>query len=328
MRVLIVGAGAIGSVVGGFLARAGADVTLLGRKPHLDVIREKGLRITGIWGEFLVDGLATATTVDALVPQTFDVIVVAVKSYDTAAVAPLLVPFAGPDTLVLAYQNGLGNAEALAAVLGWPRVVGVRAIYGARIPVPGEVNVTVIAQPTALGTYHPDTSRARVAGLADTMQGAGLPTVFDAAIASTLWAKVAYNCALNPMSALLDVPYGALAESEYTRSIMEEVVAELYAVGQAQGIALQPATPAAYMTLFYETMLPPTAAHFASMREDLIQRRRTEIDALNGAIVAFGAAAGLATPANLYLTRLVHAREIALGIVPATDGGRRTPGHS
>jgi 2-dehydropantoate 2-reductase len=316
MRVLIVGTGAIGSVVGGYLALSGAEVTLLGRAAHMAAVQRDGLRITGIWGDRPVRGLHTATSADEIIAGNFDVIVVAVKAYDTAAAARLLAPLAGPDTLVLAYQNGLGNAEALAEVLGWPRVVGVRAIYGARIPTPGEVTVTVIAQPTALGTYSPETDYRRVRELAERMDAAGLPTVYDDAIATTLWAKVAYNCALNPMSALLDVPYGALAETAYTRDIMRDVVEELYAVGAARGVSLRPATPAAYMDHFYTAMLPPTAAHYASMREDLLQRKRTEIDALNGAIVAFGAAAGIPTPANLYLTRLVHAREAALGIVP------------
>lgn len=309
MRVLILGAGAMGSVVGGFLARAGASVTLLGRAKHMAAIQERGLRVRGIWGEFTVHDLATYTDSATLPPDPYDVIVVTVKAYDTAAAAQIAARFTGPHTLVLAYQNGLGNAEALAAVLGWPCVVGVRAIFGARITQPGEVAVTVSAQPTALGAYDPATDVARVRALAETMQAAGLPTVFDRAIATTIWAKVAYNCALNPMSALLNVPYGVLAETEYARGIMRDVVEELYAVGEARGVSLLPRTAEAYMAYFYTAMLPPTAAHYASMREDLLLRRRTEIDALNGAIVSFGAMVDVETPTNLYLTRLIHARE-------------------
>lgn len=310
MRVVVVGAGAIGSVVGGFLARAGHEVTLLGREAHMAAVARYGLQVTGIWGEFRVRGMCTACAPEEISGPAPDVVVVAVKSYDTAAVAPTVAALVGPETLVCAYQNGLGNAEILADVVGWDRLVGVRAIYGAWIPEPGTVDVTVIARPTALGVYTPAPpgDDAAAQALADAMDDADLPTVYDDAIATTIWGKVAYNCMLNPLSALLDVPYGALAQSEETRAIMRDVAVELYAVAAARGVALDPATPEEYLGHFYKALLPPTAAHYASMREDLRQGRRTEIDALNGAVARMGAEAGIATPANTLLTRLVKAR--------------------
>lgn len=313
MRCTVLGAGAIGSVVGGFLARAGHEVTLLGRPAHMEAIARDGLRVSGIWGTFRVRGLRAVASPDLLDTEPPDVVIVSVKSYDTAAVAPVAARIAGPETLVCAYQNGLGNAEILAEAVGWERVVGVRAIYGVWMPDPGNVDVTVIARPTALGTHHADAPADRVRALAEAMDDADLPTEYDEAITTTLWGKVAYNCMLNPLSALLDVPYGALAGRAETRQTMEEVARELYAVGQARGVALAPATPEAYIEHFYRALLPPTAAHYASMREDLRQGRRTEIDALNGAIARMGAEAGVPTPVNALLTRLIKARSAAGG---------------
>lgn len=307
--ILILGAGAIGSVVGGFLARQGHRVALVGRAAHMEAIARKGLSIRGIWGAHEVYGLRIATDTAPFRGEHFDAIVVSVKSYATQEAAALLPPLLAPDTLVLAYQNGLGNAEQLAAVAGWERTVGVRAIYGARIPAPAEVEVTVIAQPTALGLFRPGPHAARVQALALAMDAAGLPTVFTKDITPVLWAKVAYNCALNPLSALLDVPYGRLAELPETRAIMAQVIEELYAEGAHLGVQLQPASPAAYLELFYEQLVPPTAVHYASMREDLRQGRRTEIEALNGAIARFGSDYKQLCPANTLLTRLIHARE-------------------
>ena len=308
MNILIFGAGAIGSVVGGFLAQAGHRVTLLGREAHMAHVREHGLRITGIWGEHHVTTLQTATGLDE-VDEDFDFILVTVKSYDTAAAAKNIARIAGPETLVGSYQNGLGNAEAIAAEVGWARTFGARAIYGVWLPETGHAEVTVIAEPTALGVYREETPADQVRELAEAMDAAGLPTVYTNRIETLQWAKVAYNCALNPLSALLDVPYGAMAETEDTRSIMLEVVQELYAVGNARGVALDPPTAEAYMTRFYEVLLPPTAQHYASMREDFRRHRRTEIDALNGAICRYGSELGLACPANSMLARLVRARE-------------------
>ncbi len=309
MRILIFGAGSLGSVVGGLMAKAGHEVTLVGRAAHLNAIEAKGLRISGIWGEHSVSNMRTLCSVDSLGRGEFDLIVVTVKSYDTAAAAKDITRLVGEDTLVCSYQNGLGNAETLAEFIPPTQVFGARAIYGVWLPEEGHAEVTVIAAPTALGTYHPDTPEERVRQIADAMNTAGVPTIYTETIATVLWSKVAYNCALNPMSALLDVPYGALAEDPNTRTIIEEVIHELYAVGNAEGIALEPTTPKDYLDLFFNQLIPPTAEHYASMREDFLRRRPTEIDALNGAICALGEAHNIATPINTTLTRLVKARE-------------------
>jgi 2-dehydropantoate 2-reductase len=242
MDILIMGAGAIGSVVGGFLAKAGHNVTLVGRAPHMTAIRDRGLRISGIWGEHRVESLQTRTDVAGLEPGGFEFILICVKSYHTRDAVAAVAPLADSNTLVCSYQNGLGNAETIAKAVGWPRTIGARAIFGTWLPEPGHAEVTVIANPTAVGVYDPATPAARVQDLAEAMDRAGLPTVYTDEIATVLWGKVAYNCALNPLSALLDVPYGALLETEHTRSIMREVVAELYAVGSVLGVRLRPDT--------------------------------------------------------------------------------------
>jgi len=309
MRILIMGAGAIGSIVGGFMARAGHSVTLVGREPHMEAIATNGLRVTGIWGEHTIQGMETRTSLAGLDANPWDCIVVAVKSYDTPAAAKAIAPLAGPDTLVCAYQNGLGNAEALAEAIGWERVVGVRAIYGVWLPAPGHAEVTVIAQPTALGVYNEAAPAGRVRELAQTMDDAGLPTEYTDRIATLLWQKVTYNCALNPLSALLDVPYGALLDTEPSRNMMQNIVNEVYMVGNELSVVLDPTTSEEYYDLLSDVLIPPTAAHYASMREDFRKGRRTEIDALNGAICRYAESLGLACPVNTTLTRLVRARE-------------------
>ncbi len=374
MRLLIFGAGALGSVVGGLLARAGHAVTLVGRAAHLDAIEARGLRISGIWGEHLVRGIALRTDLksfpqahprpsghahpqpspqphpqtspqpnpqsspqpnpqsspqpnpqsspqpnpqsspqavggDLIPPGSFDLILICVKSYDTAEAIQTVAPLMDAETLVCSYQNGLGNIETIAARVGWEQSFGARAIYGARVTEPGHVEVTVIAQPTALGVYRHGPARERVVAIAEAMNAAGLPTVYTDSIETVLWSKVAYNCALNPMSALLDVPYGAVGENAETRAIIEDVIHELYAVGAARHVKLEPVTAEAYLAFFFNELLPPTAQHYASMREDFLRRRRTEIQALNGAIWRFGEELGVDTPVNRTLTRMVRARE-------------------
>ncbi len=315
MRVLVMGAGALGSAIGGFLANAGHAVALVGRPAHMGAIARQGLRITGIWGDHRVRTLTAATGVEAFQPGGFDLILITVKSYDTRAAVEEVAPLVDADTLVCSYQNGLGNAEIIAETVGWHRTVGARAIYGVWLPEPGTAEVTVIANPTALGVYSQDAPAERVRAIAQAMDDAGVPTVYTDTIATVLWGKVAYNCALNPLSALLDVPYGALLDTEHTRAIMRDVIHELYAAGRALDVRLEPDSPEAYVTLLFEGLIPPTAKHYASMREDFRLNRRTEIDALNGAICRYAEARGVSCPVNTLLTRLVHAREHQMGVV-------------
>ncbi len=291
------------------MARAGHSVTLVGRKAHMDAIRGNGLRISGIWGDHKVSSLNCAESAVRFVRGDFDLVVVTVKSYDTQEAAEAVAPLVDENTLVCSYQNGLGNAEALARVIPPRNVFGARAIYGVWLPEHGHAEVTVIAQPTALGTYDSETPADRIREIAAAMDTAEIPTVYTDRIATVLWAKVAYNCALNPMSALLDLPYGEVGRRPETRALIEEVIHELYAVGLAMKVPLEPTIPDAYLTLFFDTLLPPTADHYASMREDFRRNRRTEIEALNGAIVRYGDEFQVPTPVNTTLSRLVKARE-------------------
>jgi 2-dehydropantoate 2-reductase len=309
MKVLVMGAGALGSILGGFLAKAGHKVTLIGREAHMAAVRKGGLKVSGIWGAHEIRGMETCVAPAEAPDVEYDVVFIVVKSYDTAAAVAAIVPLLSDHTLVCSYQNGLGNAETIAAAVGWERVVEAMVIFGVQIPNPGHVDVTVIARPTALGLYDGKGPTDRVRSLAAALDEAGLPTVYSDQIGGELWRKVAYNSALNALCALLDVPYGRLPEMEETRAIMVDVVVELYAVAAARGVVMDPATPEDYMTLFYDVLVPPTAAHFGSMHEDFRLRRRTEIEALNRAIERFGKEVGIACPTNRMIARMVRARE-------------------
>jgi 2-dehydropantoate 2-reductase len=314
VRILIMGAGALGSAIGGFMAKAKHHVAMIGRESHMAAIREQGLRITGIWDDHHVRGIDARTSPEGLTRGAFDLVLITTKSYATRDAVAAIAHLVDENALVCSYQNGLGNAEIIAETVGWHRTIGARAIYGVWLPEPGCAEVTVIANPTAVGVYDPATSTERAREIAQAMDAAGVPTVYTDNIATVLWAKVAYNCALNPLSALLDVPYGALLETEHTRAILREVVFELYAVGEAMGVALEPASPEDYVALLFEELIPPTAAHYASMREDFRRGRGTEIDALNGAICRYGLEHHVPCPTNTLLTRLVRAREHQLGV--------------
>lgn len=309
-RVLVAGAGALGSVFGGLLRRAGLDVTLLGRAAHMRAIERGGLHIDGIWGEHHVDGLLALDDA-SLITGEFDVVLLAVKSFDTAAMARLVVPNLAAGGVVISLQNGLGNVEAVEAIAGPERTLGARVIFGASVPAPGRAHVSVFADPTAVGSLDSSASPAREAAAcrwAECFAAAGLPAVYTDDLPTRLWGKVLYNAALNPLGALLGVHYGALPERPESRAIMDAVLDEAFAVAVADGARFPWPTAADYREEFYGRLVPATFDHRPSMLQDLEAGRRTEIDAINGEVVRRGARYGIATPVNATLARLVALR--------------------
>ena len=308
-RILVAGAGALGSVVGGLLGAAGWPVTLLGRGAHMEAIRARGLAIDGLFGIHRVRGLVCATDASEL-RGPYAAIFLTVKAYDTAAVAAAVGPELAPDGVLLSFQNGLGNVEAAERAVGEGRVLGARVIFGAELLEPGRVRVTVYADPVLIGSPEPsDAGRAAAAARwATALAAAGVPAEPTDAIAAELWAKVLYNAALNPLGALLGVPYGELPAHPDTRTIMDTVIEETFAVARAEGVALRWPDAAAYREVFYGRLVPATAAHRSSMLQDIERGRPTEIDAINGAVAARGAKRGLPAPVNATLARLIRAR--------------------
>ena len=318
MRILVFGAGAIGSVLGGLLARSGHEITLLGRPWHLDVVHRDGLRISGLWGEYHVRNLTTATRLEDLDRRgSWDWIFVTVKAHQTESAASSLVGLVGQGTLLCAFQNGLGNYEALTQFIPAQCVALGRVIFGVEIN-PGQVRVTVCADEVLIGALHPQFPRNQATALAATLQASGIPCRATATILSALWAKVLYNCALNGLSTLLEVPYGKLLQHLKARGMIRAIVEEAYRVAAAQRIALEPATAAAYLEQLFTRLIPDTAAHRPSMLHDVASGKPTEIEALNGAIVRLAQDSGLEAPVNAIITRLVHTKERFAGVKSAS----------
>jgi len=305
MSIAIMGAGAIGSVIGGMLARQGHRVTLVGRKSHMDAISQSGLHISGIWGRHTVLNLDAMTSP----PNKYmDLVFLTVKSFDTATSARDALSMVGPDTIVVSMQNGLGNVETLAGIAGRDRTIGGMAIFGAIIPEPGRVEVTAIASETLVGEMdQPPTPR--VEAIARMLDDAGIPTKTSANTMRDIWHKALYSIALNPLSALLEVPYGDIADNPDTRWLIKKMISEAFQVAGACGVDLGLESPEEYLKILWDQKLPPTREHRSSMLQDILRGKRTEIDFINGAVVRLGEEYGIETPNNTALVRIVKAKE-------------------
>ncbi len=314
--ILIAGAGAIGSILGGMLHLAGHDVTMLGRRAHMDAIARNGLRITGLLGEHTVHGLKVADD-PSQVDRRFGVILCAAKSYDTDSIADALANRLADDGVIVSMQNGLGNIESLSERFGAHRVLGARVIFGAEIPTPGTSHVTVFAQPLAIGpapSLHREHTGALLEcarSLATLIDAAGVPTVAADDIMPVIWTKLLYNVALNPLGALLRLHYGALAADLDLRPILDSAIDEAFTVARALAVALPFTDADAYRDHFYKQLIPTTFDHRPTMMHDLHIRGRTEIGTLNGKIVELAEQLGLEAPTNRMLTRMIRAAERA-----------------
>jgi 2-dehydropantoate 2-reductase len=314
MNILIMGAGAVGSAFGGFLRKSGHDVTLVGRTDHMDAITQNGLRISGIWGDHRVDGFqCVAHVTEAKGP--FDAVLLCVKSFDTAAASRAIKPYLSENTLLVSLQNGVGNVEHIFEATEHPWTLGGRVIFGIVRPAPGEVDITVYTQPVMIGFPAAQLANAspyilqRAQSFADAIAAAGIPCDYTSNIEQHLWAKLLYNCALNPLSALHCVHYGALPERPEWRLLMDGIIDEIFAVASGRGVELLWSHPDAFRLLFYDKLVPDTYHHLSSMLQDIEKGNRTEIDALCGMVVQYALEQGIAVPENE--TMLKRIQELA-----------------
>jgi 2-dehydropantoate 2-reductase len=316
MRVLVYGAGAVGLGLGSFLLAGGARVALLARPATAAALRGAGLERAGRFGSHRAapGSFEVYEALAELQPEGggFEFVLVATKSFDSEAAATDLAAHAhalGAGALVVVCQNGWGGAEPFARALGAPRVYGARVITGFVRPAPSRVEVTAHAEPVAVGSLF-GAPAAAAEPLCAALRRGGLPAEVTECLAELLWAKLLYNGCLNPLGALCGVPYGALAESEEARALMGQVAEEIFRVMGAAGYRTRYPDAAAFLAALYRELLPPTARHESSTLQDLRAGRRTEIDALNGAVVRLAEAHGVDVPVNRALVEMIRKLEV------------------
>jgi len=316
-RFIIYGAGAIGCVFGGMLARAGHHVSLVGRGPQMETVRARGLIIDGLLGDYVIDSLETFTDLSGIKREpSVTAVFVSVKSSDTADAVQNLARsgLVGDNTLVISLQNGLGNLELIRAAFGPERSFGGRVIFGAQLTGPGHVHVSVWADKVLIGgpgtaTPRPGSGQAeKRAGreLATLLTGCGIETEAVDNIEAALWGKVLYNVGLNPLSALLDVPYGELGREENARRLLIQLIEEAFAVAIKE-VKLPWNSVDEYLVHFFGKLLPSTESHLSSMLQDLDRGRETEIDAITGQVIRRADLLGLPVPVNRVVYELVKA---------------------
>lgn len=309
MNVLIYGGGAVGLGIASCLLKAGIEVDILAKQETTKLLRQEGLIRTGIFGNASAKAgtFGALSSLDEVANKRFEYILVCTKFFDLKTVAKdihVRKDLLKDQNSIVLFQNGWGNTEIFSALFAEEIVYNARVITGFIRPKRNHVDITVHADAIHIGHLH-STDTEAIEPVCEAITTGGIPCKPVSDIGKDMWAKMLYNCALNPLSAIFGVSYGKLGEREETKQIMDMVVREIFLVMAAAKYSTHWGSPKEYLNTFYKKLIPLTAKHESSMLQDLRTGNRTEIDAINGAIVKLGQQHDRKVPANSILYNMV-----------------------
>ncbi len=296
MRIAIMGAGGLGAYFGTRLAQGGNDVALIARGAHLAAMRERGIRVTSELGDAHLPSIR-ATDEPASI-GIVDLVVFAVKLWDSETAAEASRPLVGPQTAVVSFQNGVEKDETIGRVLGRERVLGGVSYIAARLSEPGVVEHTGRVARVIVGELD-GTTTGRAAEIAKAFAAGGVDAEVSADVLRVTWEKFIFLVGVAGITTLLRAPIGTIRANSEARSLLEETMVEAVNVARALGVDVDQ-TFAASQLLFCDT-LPERMR--ASMAVDLERGRRLELPWLNGAVVRLGRRAQVPTPVNGVIAR-------------------------
>jgi 2-dehydropantoate 2-reductase len=291
MRIAVMAAGALGGYFGARMAAAGHDVAFIARGSNLDAIKRNGLRIESVHGDLHLP--SPNVTDDPAKVGPVDIVLFAVKLWDSEKAAKQTLPMIGPDTRVVPLQNGVDSAERIAPILGADNVVAGSAYIATVLSAPGVVTHTSKFARMLCGRIDgkPD---AQLKAFSDAAHAAGIDITLSDEINRERWQKFVFLVGLSGATATTRQPLGPILADPDTRAFFHNLMREVVAVGRAQGVPIP--EDFADDRMKFGDASPPTFK--ASMLHDLERGNRLELDWLAGKVVDFGREVGVPTPAN------------------------------
>lgn len=311
MKICFLGAGSLGSAIGGTLALGGAEVTLVNRSlAYVEAVNQNGLILhPGPQGAApKIAKVRAAVSAKDVAPV--DLVVVLVKSFDTRKAMADAVSLIGEKTSVLSLQNGLGNEEILAEIVDEKRLIGGRTYVGGVMTSPGHVIASTQGKETIIGALD-GRNGARIQQIKKTFDAAQMILTVSDNIRGQMWDKLLVNVATGAISGLTNLAYGDMYAMTEIEETALAAVAEGMAVAKASGVKLSINEP---RTVWLKASEGLPAGFKTSMLQSLEKKGRTEIDFINGAIVRWGEKAGIQTPVNRTLLACIKGLEKSLGL--------------
>lgn len=289
MKIAIMGAGGVGGYYGALLARAGRDVAFIARGPHLQAIRQEGLQVRSVFGDFRVFR-ARATDNPAELGKV-DLVIFTTKTYQTEEAARIILPIIGPETVVLPLQNGVDAAERIGAVVGMDRVLGGTTWLSAAVEAPGVIGQYSQFRRIIIGELD-GTVSARAENVGGVLRSTGATVELVQNMPHVLWTKFVFISAISAMGGMTRVTLGEYRQVPEARAILTEALREVAAVSEARGVHLDPEVVGKTLA-FIDDSAPGIKP---SMQRDIEAGRQSELESMVGVVVRWGEEHGVPTP--------------------------------
>ena len=311
MNILIIGAGGVGIGLGASVKSQGANVSIYARGETAKAIKENGIKRCGLFTHYEFGEIPVYESYEEIPKNEFDYIFISSKTTANEDIAQNLNEqrdILKDDGKIIIFQNGFGNDEAYLKYFSKSKVFSARVITGFTRPERYISEVTVYTEPILIGSLQGEDPK-EMQEIADMITESGIKCELTDEVDKYLWAKMLYNCALNPLGAILNVNYGKLTENEYTKELMNSIIDEIFEVIKASGYSTLWSTSDEYKELFYNKLVPDTYEHYSSTHQDIQRKIKTEIDSLNGKVIELGERNNVDVSTNKIIYNLIKSIE-------------------
>ena len=313
MNVLVIGSGAVGIGLAASVLSQGADISVFARGKTAKAIKENGIERTGLFTHysFTKDKVKVYETYEEIPKDAFDYVFITSKTTANDDISKRL--NASRDILkkdfrIIIFQNGFGNDEPYLRFFDKTQVFSARLITGFARPERHVSQITVYTEPILIGSLQ-NQDPSDLQPIADMITSSGIRCELTDEVDKYLWAKMLYNCALNPLGSILDVNYGKLTENEYSKEIMDSIIDEIFDVIKASGYETLWENPEEYKDIFYSKLVPDTYNHYSSTHMDIKRKIKTEIDSITGKVIELGELNNVDVSTNRIIYNLIKSIE-------------------
>lgn len=313
MNILIIGSGSVGIGLGTSLLSQNANVSFLASEKTAEAMRKKGVERTGLFKHyyFKPEDFTVYDSYTQIKENSFDFVLVSSKTTANDDISRKLDEnrhILKDNFTILICQNGFGNDEPFLRFFKTSEVYCARIITGFTRPERNVSEVTVYTEPILLGTLQNEDIN-HLQPIADMITASGINCELTQELDKYLWAKMLYNCTLNPLGAILDVTYGKLTENEYSKALMDNIIEEIFSVIEASPYTTLWDSADDYKKVFYSKLVPDTYNHYSSTHQDIKRKIRTEIDTLNGKVIDLAEKYDVDVETNRIIYKLIKAIE-------------------
>ena len=313
MNILINGSGAVGLGLGASMLSQKTDVSFYATGKTAAAIKENGLERTGLFQHysFTPDEYQVYEDYKDIPEKTFDYVFICSKTVANDDISRKLAEnkeILKDNCKIIIFQNGFANDEPFLRYFSEDEVYCARVITGFSRPQRHISEITVYTEPILLGSLQ-NADPECLEKIAQMISASGIKCETTTEIDKYLWAKMLYNCALNPLGVILNCTYGKLTENEYSKNIMDSIIDEIFAVIKKSEYSTLWDSADEYRKLFYSKLVPDTYNHYSSTYQDIQKKIKTEIDTLNGTVIRLGEKYGVDVSTNKIIYNLIKSIE-------------------